>query len=97
MTTLTRRSALAAFAAAAGLRIPSASFGFDDPSPDQRPALRFELYRDSRRLFRWRLKAANGRILGTSSEGYTAKSDCRTAIDRIREGASTAALDDLSS
>lgn len=60
-----------------------------------RPNLKFEVYRDSRDAFRWRLKAANGRIMATSSEGYTAKANCRSAIETIQRGAASAAVDDL--
>ena len=56
--------------------------------------LRFELYRDTRREYRWRLKAANGKVLARSNEGYRKKVDCRSAITRIREDAGTATVDD---
>lgn len=39
-----------------------------------------ELYRDSRREWRWRLRASNGRILATSSEGYRRKDDCLNGL-----------------
>lgn len=58
--------------------------------------LTFELYRDTRRQFRWRLKAANGRIIAVSGENYTTKANCRAAIDRIIESAATARVEDLS-
>lgn len=57
--------------------------------------LKFEVYRDSRDAFRWRLKAANGRIMATSSESYTAKANCRSAIETIQRGAASAKVEDL--
>lgn len=94
MTTLGRRSVITVCAAALSALVPF--FSLSAEVGEQGGNLQFELYRDSRSRFRWRLKAANGRILGTSSEGYNAKADCRAAINRIREGASTASVEDLS-
>lgn len=34
--------------------------------------------------WRWRLKAANGRILADSGEGYVNLSDCLEDIDRVK-------------
>lgn len=41
--------------------------------------LRAQLYRDKSRAWRWRLKAANGRIVADSAEGYTRRADCLRA------------------
>jgi uncharacterized protein YegP (UPF0339 family) len=93
---MNRCSLLQFGASAVSLLATSRSASADPVAETQRATLKFELYRDKGRDFRWRLKAANGRILATSSEAYTAKADCRTAIDRIREGARVATIDDLS-
>ena len=37
----------------------------------------FEIYRDKRREWRWRVRAVNGRILAVSSEGYKNMLDCK--------------------
>lgn len=44
---------------------------------------RFELYRSGllRREWRWRFRAANGRIVFASSEGYQRKVDAYASID----------------
>ena len=47
--------------------------------------LKFEIYKDSAKEFRWRLKAANGEILATAGQGYKAKADCKTGVQRIQE------------
>lgn len=52
--------------------------------------LTFELYKDAKSEFRWRLRAANGVVIATSGEGYKAKADCTHAIDLIKEGAAKA-------
>jgi len=36
----------------------------------------WEFYKDSAGKWRWRRTAANGRIVGSSSEGYNNRSDC---------------------
>jgi uncharacterized protein YegP (UPF0339 family) len=56
---------------------------------------KIELYRDKTMEFRWRLKAANGQIIGASSEGYKAQRDADHAIDLIKKGAAKAAVEDL--
>jgi uncharacterized protein len=52
--------------------------------------LTFEVYKDAKGEFRWRLKATNGLAIANSGEGYKAKADCTHAIDLIKEGASKA-------
>jgi uncharacterized protein YegP (UPF0339 family) len=56
--------------------------------------LTFEVYKDTKGEFRWRLKATNSQVIGTSGDGYKAKADCLHAIDVIKEGASKATTDD---
>jgi uncharacterized protein YegP (UPF0339 family) len=42
----------------------------------------WEIYTDKRGEFRWRRKAANGNIVGSSCEGYSKKVDCKTNAQR---------------
>jgi uncharacterized protein YegP (UPF0339 family) len=58
-------------------------------------SLTFELYRDARKEYRWRLKATNGQIIATSGEGYKAKADCQHGIDLIQKEASKAKLEEI--
>ena len=44
----------------------------------------FEVYKDVSDEWRWRLKASNGEIIGTSSSSYKNKSDCLRRIDALR-------------
>jgi len=44
---------------------------------------KLEIYEDSKHEWRWRLKAPNGRIVATSGEGYTRRSDCVSAQRKI--------------
>ena len=54
----------------------------------------FEVYEDSKKEFRWRLKAANGNVVAGSSEGYKAKADCEKAVELVKK-AGKAAVEDL--
>ena len=42
------------------------------------------IYRDAANQWRWRLVAANNRIIAASGEGYHNKSDCQHAISLVK-------------
>ncbi|WP_055435788.1 YegP family protein [Lacinutrix algicola] len=44
---------------------------------------KFEVYQDSKREYRFRLKASNGQKI-LASEGYTAKSGCMNGIESVK-------------
>ena len=50
---------------------------------------KFEMYQDKAGEFRFRLKARNGEIIGTS-EGYTAKAGCLNGIESVKKNAGDA-------
>lgn len=54
--------------------------------------MRFILYRDRKGEFRWRLLAANGRVIADSAEGYKRRRSRDKAIKLIRLGASSATI-----
>jgi uncharacterized protein YegP (UPF0339 family) len=81
------------------LAVPFVGFGaFAQTSKEKKAekTLTFEVYKDTKGEFRWRLKATNGQAIATSGEGYKAKADCTHAIELIKEGASKATIDDKS-
>lgn len=47
---------------------------------------KFEVYQAKDKSWRWRLKAANGRVLG-SGEGHTRERDAWRAVDTVRAAA----------
>lgn len=47
----------------------------------------FTVYKDRSGEWRWRLVAANGRIIADSGEGYTERNDATEAIERVRKHA----------
>ena len=52
---------------------------------------KFEMYQDKAGEFRFRLKARNGEIIGTS-EGYTAKAGCLNGIESVKKNAAEAEI-----
>ena len=44
----------------------------------------FEVYKDAKGEYRFRLKAANGQTLATA-EGYSAKAGCLNGINSVKE------------
>ena len=51
---------------------------------------KYELYEDRGGEWRWRLVAANGRIIADSAQGYDDKQTAEEAIDRVRENVGNA-------
>jgi uncharacterized protein YegP (UPF0339 family) len=45
----------------------------------------FELFRDRRNEYRWRLRSGNHRTIADSGEGYSKKSDCEHGIALVRK------------
>ena len=50
---------------------------------------KFEMYQDKAGEYRFRLKARNGKIVGTS-EGYTSKAGCLNGIESVKANAGDA-------
>lgn len=44
----------------------------------------YQIYQDLKREWRWRYVAANGRIIGVSSEGYQRENDCMYSINLMK-------------
>lgn len=90
MDEMNRRAALAAMVSAAALiAVPG-----EGVAQGQKPKLQFEVYRDSRRQFRWRLKSGNGRVIATAGDAYKTKASCLEGIELVRQGAGTAEIED---
>ena len=49
-------------------------------------AAKFELYKDKKGEFRFRLIAANGQVIATS-EGYASKAACKKGIESVKKNA----------
>jgi uncharacterized protein YegP (UPF0339 family) len=57
--------------------------------------MKFTIFKDSRGGYRWNLKAANGRIIADSGEGYSSNYAVRVAINRFKSGVFGATIVDL--
>jgi uncharacterized protein YegP (UPF0339 family) len=55
---------------------------------------KFQLYKDRKGEYRWRLRARNGEIIADSNEGYSSKASCKHGIDLVKEQAANAMVED---
>ena len=53
----------------------------------------FHTYKDSKGEWRWQLKAANGRIVADSAEGYDSLAGVRSAAQNVKNNAGQAEVD----
>jgi uncharacterized protein len=56
-------------------------------------AAKFELYKDKKGEFRFRLIATNGQTIA-SSEGYTSKDSAKAGIESVKKNAPAALIED---
>lgn len=49
--------------------------------------MKFEVYKDAKGEFRWRLRHQNGNILAMASEGYSSKANCMKCIENVQASA----------
>lgn len=56
---------------------------------------KFEVYKDARGEYRWRLKSANGQVIATGGEGYTSKSGAENGIQAIKRDAPGASVNEV--
>lgn len=57
-------------------------------------AAKFEVYKDNKGEWRFRLKAANGEVIA-SSEGYSSKAACLNGIESVKKNAPIAEIEEL--
>jgi uncharacterized protein YegP (UPF0339 family) len=54
---------------------------------------KFEIFKDSKGEFRWRLRANNNEVIATG-EGYTSKDGCKNGIESVKKNAPEADVED---
>ena len=54
-------------------------------------ASKFEIFKNKKGEFQFRLKAGNGEIIATS-EGYTSKASCKNVIDSVIKNSQSAEI-----
>jgi uncharacterized protein len=57
-------------------------------------AAKFELYKDAKGEFRWRLVASNGQSIATSGEGYKEKTSAKAGIESVKKNAPIAEIEE---
>jgi uncharacterized protein YegP (UPF0339 family) len=57
-------------------------------------AAKFELYKDSKGEFRWRLIASNGQMIANGGEGYKSKESCKAGIESVKQNAPSAVIEE---
>jgi len=57
-------------------------------------AMTFHIYQDHKNEWRWRLKAANGKVLADSGEGYNTKQACKDGVDLVKGSATAVVVED---
>jgi hypothetical protein len=55
---------------------------------------KFQVFKDAKGEFRWRLRAGNNEIIATSGEGYKAKADCLHGIELVKRDGPSAPVDE---
>ncbi len=55
---------------------------------------KFELYKDAKGEYRWRLVASNGQTIATGGEGYKAKESAKAGIESVKKNAPDAAIEE---
>lgn len=57
-------------------------------------AAKFEIYKDSKGEFRWRLIAPNGQTIATGGEGYKSKESVKNGIESVKKNAPAAPVEE---
>ena len=57
-------------------------------------AAKFEIYKDAKGEFRWKLIASNGQIIANSGEGYKSKDSVKNGIESVKKNAASAAVEE---
>jgi uncharacterized protein YegP (UPF0339 family) len=57
---------------------------------------KFELYKDGKGEYRWRLKSGNGQVIATGGESYTTKAGALNGIEAVKRDAAGANVDEQS-
>ncbi|MDD4984908.1 MAG: YegP family protein [Dehalococcoidales bacterium] len=57
-------------------------------------AAKFELYKDAKGEFRWRLVASNGQTIANGGEGYKTKASAMNGIESVKKNAPVAPIEE---
>jgi uncharacterized protein len=57
-------------------------------------AARFEVYKDGKGEYRWRLRTGNGQVIATGGEGYSSKANALGGVKAVQRDAPVAQVVD---
>ena len=57
-------------------------------------AASFEVFKDKKGEYRWRLRHQNGNVIADSGEGYSTKSSCMDGINSVKKIAESVPVED---
>ena len=57
-------------------------------------AAKFEVYKDAKGEYRWKLVASNGQSIATSGEGYKTNVSAKAGIESVKKNAPTAEIEE---
>jgi len=66
--------------------------GIERIKADADTKLKWEIYQDKEKKYRFRILATNGQIIGASSEAFKDQSDAEKVIDEIKKGVKDATI-----
>ena len=55
---------------------------------------KFEIYKDTAKQHRWRLRSANNQVIASSGESFTTKDGCKNGIAAVKRDSPTASTED---
>jgi uncharacterized protein len=55
-------------------------------------AAKFEMYKDAKGEYRWKLVASNGQSIASSGEGYKTMASAKDGIESVKKNAPTAEI-----
>ena len=53
---------------------------------------KFDIFKDKSDKFRFRLKAGNGEVVASCSQGYDSKATCKKAIESVKNSSAEAKI-----
>ena len=57
-------------------------------------AAKFELYKDAKGEYRWKLVASNGQSIASSGEGYKTKDSAMNGIESVKKNSPSAPVEE---
>lgn len=66
----------------------------DCPKEVVNAVTKFQIYKDAKGEYRWRLRASNGETIADGNEGYLSKDSCKHGIDLVKQQAASAEVED---